>query len=80
MKLLAFSIYDVKVEAYQAPLFARTYGEAERFFGRLLKDDPRYKDYPNDFQLFCVGTFDEVSGMLEPQAEVKRIQLVEGGD
>jgi len=79
MKLLAFSIYDLKVEAYSAPFCCRTYGEAERFFGHLLKEEPQYSKDPNDYHLYCVGTFDQVTGMLEPQAEVKRIQLVEGG-
>lgn len=78
MKLVACSIYDVKVEAYSAPFCCRTYGEAERFFQDVLGDPQgQYAKHKEDYQLFCVGTFDQSTGLLEPQKEVTRLHGLE---
>ena len=65
MKLHAMAVYDVKVEAYLAPFFARTLGEAERFWRDMLsnKEGP-FGKHPEDYQLFRVGEFDESTGLL----------------
>ena len=74
MKLHACSVYDVKVEAYQAPFYARTLGEAERFWTdlRLDQNSPYFK-HPEDYQLYRVGEFDELTGILSGVQEVVRI-------
>lgn len=78
MRLIAFSVYDVKVEAYMPPLFARTYGEAERFWADLKSDSQSpYSKHPEDYQLFQVGEFDPSTGMLYAVEEVKRIHGLE---
>lgn len=84
MKLVAWSIYDVKVEAYSAPLCSRTYGEAERVYTDIVSDPQgQYAKHKEDYQLFVVGTFDQNTGLLEPQKEVTRLhglQVSSGGE
>ena len=78
MKLMAFSIYDVKVEAYSAPFCCRTFGEAERFVTDILNDPQgQYSKHKEDYQLYCVGSFDQDSGILEPQKEITRLHGLE---
>lgn len=64
MKLLAFSIRDAKAEAFMRPFFAPTKGLATRSFADLVNSgngEPVAK-HPDDFCLFHVGEFDELTG------------------
>jgi hypothetical protein len=79
VKLLAFSIYDVKVEAFMAPFYARSFGEAERFFGDMQSDKSGpVGRHPQDYNLFHVGTFDETTGKLGGLEEFVKV-VVESG-
>ncbi len=78
MRLGAFSIYDVKVEAYGPPFYARTFGEAERFFRDILADPNSVQGkHPEDYQLFRVGEFDQGTGQLLGVEEVTRVPVLE---
>lgn len=66
MRLLAFSIRDAKAEAFMRPFFASTRGLAIRAFVDLVNSgngEPVAK-HPDDFALFCIGEFDELTGEL----------------
>lgn len=58
-----FSIYDAKAKFYQRPFLAPSTGEAIRAFIDSVNDS-RYSmsKHPEDFILFEVGTFDDLSG------------------
>jgi len=66
MSLLMFSVYDSKVGAYANPFFVRTRGEAVRSFADACQDDSLpFKKHPGDYVLYCVGSWDEVGGVVE---------------
>jgi len=67
VKLLAFSVYDAKAEAYLRPYFADTKGLAMRAF-RDAVNDPQHEmhRHAEDYTLFAVGEFDVMTGMFTP--------------
>lgn len=65
--LKAFSIYDVKSDTFRTPFFMNSAPEAIRAFEDLVNDaNTLVARHPEDFKLVCVGTFDEVKGVLAP--------------
>lgn len=63
-----FSIKDIKSETY-LPLFqARTNPEAIRMFAGSIKNSgTMISDYPSDFELHLLGTFDPETGVITPR-------------
>lgn len=67
MQLQMFSIKDTKGEAFGPIFLTRAHGEAER----ALKDEvtnpqSRINKHPTDFDLWHLGTYDDVTGKIEP--------------
>lgn len=68
MQQKIYSIRDSKGQLYNVPLFARTHGEAERIFSELAHDPKTtVAKYPEDFDLYYIGVFDDDTGLIEPQ-------------
>lgn len=66
MKLKVFSIRDAKAEAFMRPFFSPTVGLAKRSFADLVNSgngEPVAK-HPEDFCLFELGEFEELTGRL----------------
>lgn len=61
-----FCIYDDKAKAYLAPFFLPEMGMAVRAFSDCV-NDPKHNFglHPEDYTLFCAGTFDDRSGKFE---------------
>lgn len=81
MKLKAFTIRDTKGEVYNTPFFQKTHGEAERSFKSLLHDNQSMvAKYPEDYDLYYIGEYDDQSGQLlgldTPQHIVKAVQIM----
>lgn len=80
MQLRIYSVRDAKAELFNQPFFKNTHGEAERAF-RELRQDPKsfINKYPDDFDLYYVGTYDDQTGKIDaldtPQHIAKAIQL-----
>lgn len=69
MKMKMFSVYDSKAEAYLAPFFSATEATAMRAFEAAAKDEQHdFHKWSEDYTLFCLGTFDEFTGIIEPLA------------
>ncbi|AZL82864.1 nonstructural protein [Apis mellifera associated microvirus 23] len=67
MMLKMFSIRDSKAEVYYSPFFAKSHGEAERNFRELTNDQKStVSKYPEDFDLYYLGTYDDSTGKLAP--------------
>lgn len=67
MKLQMYSIRDSKVGTYHPPIFQKTHGEAERNFTTIAKDDKtQVGQYPEDFDLFYIGDYEDNSGKVSP--------------
>lgn len=65
-----FAVYDLKVAAYLNPIFFRTSAEAIRAFETSCKDsNTQFFQYPSDFQLFDLGSFDINSGDFDLHAK-----------
>lgn len=64
-KLLLFSVYDSKADAFAAPFTMRSKGEALRGWMDVCNDKTTqmYK-YPEDFSLMEIGEFDELTGEI----------------
>lgn len=81
MQLKLYSVRDSKGEVYSPPFLAKTPGEAERSFHGLVKDPKtQVGQYPEDYDLYQIGTFDDVAGKIvgldTPQHIVKAVNLL----
>lgn len=80
MKQLAFAIYDRAASAYSQPFFQHTRGLGERAFAdAIAKEDSVLHQHPGDYDLFCIGSFDNEDGSLEstkPQLLITGIQVL----
>lgn len=77
MTLLLFSVFDSKAEAFLRPFLAETKGLAARSFTDAC-NDPEHEmcKHAEDYTLFCVGEFDQVTGELvgtQPESLLKAI-------
>lgn len=62
-----FSIRDTKAEAYSPPFCKMTHGEAERDFTSLANDSKtNVGAYPEDYDLFYVADYCDVTGKVTP--------------
>lgn len=60
-----YAVRDVKADAFVSPFFRRTHKEAMRYFGdAVVSKDTMFHAHPEDFQLFCLGQFDDETGLL----------------
>lgn len=70
MNLKVYSIFDEKALAYARPFYFSHHGEATRAFQTVVKDKGSdIGKYPSDYKLYCLGSFDNVSGKFEAQKE-----------
>lgn len=80
MKLLCFSIYDLKAQAYLAPFFLPNKPLALRAFGDCVNDNNhQFGKNPFDFTLFYLGEFDVEQGIITPvdrEAVANGVELV----
>jgi len=80
MEMKAYSIRDAKAEIFNPPFYKKTHGEAERDFTTLCRDEKsQVSKYPEDYDLYWVGSFDDASGKFEaldtPQHIIKAVQI-----
>lgn len=63
MLLKMFSVYDSKVGAYMKPFYLRSAAEAIReMTDAIVEPKCVFYKHPEDYCLFEVGTFDELTG------------------
>lgn len=66
-----YSVRDVKTGVFLPPMACHNSGHAKRvLMQRLMEDMSTWKQFPGDFQLYSVGTFDDSSGIVKAE-EVK---------
>lgn len=62
-----YTLYDSKSESYVAPFYAKAKGDALRQITAVVNDPNSKHDfgkYPEDFTLFEIGMFDDVTGLI----------------
>lgn len=66
-----YTIYDSKAGFYRPPFHARSKGEAIRMFQQAANDiTTQIGLYPEDFCLFEIGTFDDITGNLAHEQHI----------
>lgn len=80
MKRKVYTVRDAKAEVYNTPFYQTTHGEAERTFKALVNNnESMVGKYPDDYDLYYLGEFDDVVGNIisleTPQHIVKAIML-----
>lgn len=67
MRLMMLCVRDVKAEQFSRPYFALAIGEGLRIF-QLECENPEsmLHRFPDDFRLFKVGEFDQLTGEVVP--------------
>jgi len=69
-----YAIRDCKAQVYNTPFFQNSHGEAERSFDQLVKDEKSMvAKYPDDFDLYYIGDYDDQLGTLVPQSTPQHI-------
>lgn len=76
MMLQIFSVRDQAAGAFLPPFFMRSRGEAIRAFSEAVGDPQhQFAKHVSDFTLFCIGDFDDNSGMIRP---VEPVRIISG--
>jgi hypothetical protein len=61
-----YSMYDRAVKAYMQPIFHDSTGGIIRGLTDVLEDrEHQFTKHPEDYTLFKLGTFDEITGKIE---------------
>lgn len=69
MKILTYSVRDSKAERYISPFYAPTRAVAQRMFETAANTPgENFNAHSGDFTLFEIGTFDDETGILTPNA------------
>lgn len=70
-----FAVYDSKIERFMQPFYAEHVGQALRMWDQLVNDGKSsVSQYPDDFSLFEIGSFDDAKGMVNSLSIPKSIQ------
>lgn len=80
MKLVLFSIFDMKSGVYLAPFVSRSDTDAERQISASFRD-PAIKESPvgqnpEDFALYRLGMFDDEMGTIESTAPPRLVKTL----
>lgn len=74
MILNAYSVFDRKALTYMPPFFCNTDGQAVRMLTDI-SNDPSHPigAHPSDYVLYCVGTYSDANGSMEPSAPLRHV-------
>lgn len=80
MVLRMYTVFDQKAKAWLPPFFLPQEGVAIRTFGDCVNSpDHNFGRHPEDYSLFCIGSFDDAVGVVtaarEPVLVVQALQL-----
>lgn len=69
-----YAVYDVKSLTYAPPFLAATDGVAVRMLAEAVSDiQTMVGKHPADFRLYCLGTFDDASGIVLSVAPAEHV-------
>lgn len=71
MKQECFSVYDRRTQYFNVPFFSPTIESGKRSFMEVAKNpETLLHRYPEDYELFHVGSFNDETGVFEPMHPV----------
>ena len=76
MVLKVYSVFDTKANCFNAPFFVSNDNLAKRNFV-TLRDDPlsTVNKFPDDFQLFDLGSYDDLTGLIVSNSVPIRLEV-----
>lgn len=75
VKLQTFAIYDEKAEVYSPPMYLAHTGEAIRSFQDMVNNkQSKVNQHPEDYTLYCLGTYTQATGKFENLPEPKVLE------
>lgn len=78
MKLIIISVRDIVADVFGTPQFVLNKGSAIRSFGdevNRASEDNKFYQHPNDFELFCLGTYNDEDASFEIYAKPEQLIL-----
>lgn len=70
MQRLMFAVYDIKSQIFGSPFFSVNANTAVRSFAAAANDpNSEISQFPTDFILYELGSFDDTTGVICPHAE-----------
>lgn len=74
MIIHCYCIFDRKALSYHPPYYAPTDGAAVRTLADAVADaNNMLGRHPNDYVLYCVGSFDDSKGSMEPASPLRHV-------
>jgi hypothetical protein len=71
-----YTIYDIKAQIHNNPMVQNNNAEAMRTFGQLAVDPQvAISKHPEDYQLCCVGEYDEYTGKMNGYEQIEILAL-----
>ena len=68
------SVYDSAVGSYLQPFYARSLAQAVRSFAQATSQSGHpFNDFPGDYTLFVIATWDEDTGVFESRESYERV-------
>lgn len=79
---MVFAVYDEKARSYGGPIIHPEIGVAIRSFTAAIKNPQSFlNQFPEDYSLYSIGTYDETSGKLvsypEPQFIIRASDIIQ---
>lgn len=76
MFITVVAIKDHKADCYSQPMFFATEGQAIRAFQDALNDpQSNMHKHPSDYDLYKLGTFDDLEGIFTNEPKPQRIAI-----
>lgn len=76
MMLHIYSVYDSKAKAFLPPFLILNDAMAKRIFGDCVNDPThQFSKHPEDYSLFCLGSFDDQNALIEQRAQATNLGL-----
>lgn len=77
MKVNLYSVYDVKAKMYYPPQCAINRPTAMRMFQtQFSRPGSNFHDYPQDFDIYECGVFDDERGRIDPYEQPTHVCAV----
>ena len=78
MKMIGYSVYDSKAQAFSTPVFQKTEGLAIRSFeAAVTHPDSEWSKNPEDYSLFETAEFDDSNGSVADRVPTQIITGLE---
>ena len=66
-KFTFYTIKDLKADVFYSPVLQKHEVEFCRAMTETLKEHIVFSTYPSDFEVFVIGSFDDISGKIRPE-------------